>query len=93
MNAHAGMPFCGVSRFAVPTAWSVFGLMTKGQQPFWGVGRLRLSCTGFAEPRLGKLQRSTPFLYPYKIGLVHYDFAGADSKEFNQGVNYDDHHG
>lgn len=41
--------------------------MTKEQQPFRGVGRLRLSRTGIAEPHLGKPQRSTPFLYLYKI--------------------------
>jgi len=67
--------------------------MTKGQQPFRGVGRLHLSCNGIAEPHLGKLQRSTPFLYPCNIGLIHYGSTGANSKEFNQGVNYDDHQG
>ena len=67
--------------------------MTKEQQPFRGVGRLRLSRTGIAEPHLGKPQRSTPFLYPYKMGSVHYGSTGADSKEFNQGVKYDDHQG
>ena len=45
-NAHAGMPLCGVSRFAVPAFKSVFGCMTKQQQPFWGVGRLCLSFLG-----------------------------------------------
>ena len=42
-NAHAGMPFCGVSRFVVTGfstgSWS-YG---QGQQPVWGVGRLCLS--------------------------------------------------
>ena len=47
-NAHAGMPFCGVSRFVVPVScW-------YGQQPFRGVGRLRLSFIGIAEPHLDK---------------------------------------
>ena len=36
------MPFFGVPQFAYK------------QQPFWGVGRLRLSCKGFAEPRVDK---------------------------------------
>ena len=45
-NAHAGMPLCGVSRFAVPAFKSVFGCMTKEQQPFGGVGRLCLSFLG-----------------------------------------------
>jgi hypothetical protein len=39
-NAHAGMPFCGVSRFVVPV------LCWYGQQPFRGVGRLCLSSIG-----------------------------------------------
>jgi len=40
-NAHAGMPFSGISRFVVPVSnW-------YGQQPFRGVGRLRLSVIGF----------------------------------------------
>ena len=47
-NAHAGMPFRGVSRFVVPVScW-------HGQQPFRGVGRLRLSFIGIAEPHLDK---------------------------------------
>ena len=40
------------------------------QQPFWGVGRLRLSFSGSLEPRLGKCNDSRPFLYPYKFGEV-----------------------
>jgi len=87
------MPLSGVSRFAVPTFKPVFGRMAKGQQPFRGVGRLRLSRTGIAEPHLGKPQRSTPFLYPYKICSDHCGSTGADSKEFNQGVKYDDRQG
>ena len=43
-NAHAGMPFCGISRFAIPVFQPVFGRIDQGQQPFRGVGRLRLSC-------------------------------------------------
>lgn len=40
-------------------------------RPFGGVGRLRLSCTGIAEPQNGKPQRTrTPFLYSLKIGVV-----------------------
>ena len=45
-NAHAGIPFDGVSRFAVPTFKSDFGRVIKEQQPFGGVGRSRLSCKG-----------------------------------------------
>ena len=33
-NAHAGMPFCGMLQFVMPTSWSVFGRMTKGNSPF-----------------------------------------------------------
>ena len=39
------------------------------------------------------MQRSTPFLYPYKIGFGHCVFTGQNSKEFNQGVKYDDRQG
>ena len=62
--------------------------MTKGQQPFRGVGRLRLSVIGIAEPHLGKLQRSTPFLYSYKIGSVHCVFTGQNSIGVNDGGCY-----
>ena len=61
MNAHAGMPFCGVSQFAVPASQLVFGRIDQGQQPFGGVGRLRLSFSGSLEPRLGKCNDSRPF--------------------------------
>ena len=44
--------------------------MTKEQQPFRGVGRLRLSRTGIAEPHVGKPQRSTPFCIRTKFGEV-----------------------
>ena len=67
MNAHAGMPFCGVFQFAMPTFQSVFGRIGQGQQPFRGVGRLRLSFSGCLEPRLGKCSDSRPFLYLYKF--------------------------
>jgi len=53
-------------QFAVPAFESVFGRMTKGQQPFWGVGRLRLSCKGIREPRFGKCNDLRPFLYSQK---------------------------
>ena len=62
--------------------------MTKEQQPFWGVGRLRLSVIGFAEPRLGKLQRSTPFCIHAKFGSVHYDLTRVEllkTYHINQG--------
>ena len=60
-NAHAGMLFCGISRFVVPVPnW-------YGQQPFWGVGRLCLSVTGNAEPRLGKCGDS-------RLSCVHTEF-------------------
>ena len=67
VNAHAGMPFCGISRFAMPASQLVFGHIDQGQQPFGGVGRLRLSFLGFAEPHLGKCNDSRPFLYSDKI--------------------------
>jgi len=55
-------------QFVVPISWSVFGRMTEGQQPFWGVGRLRLSSKGIREPQLGKCNDLRLFLYLYKIG-------------------------
>ena len=61
MNAHAGMPFCGMFQFAVPTIQSVFDRMVRGQQPFGGVGRLRLSFRGSLEPRSDKCNDLRPF--------------------------------
>ena len=66
MNAHAGMPFFGVSRFAMPASQLVFGRIDQGQQPFGGVGRLRLSYKGSREPHLGKCNDLRPFLFPEK---------------------------
>lgn len=65
MNAHAGMPFYGMSRFVVSAFFADFR-----QQPVWGVGRLRLSVRGSLEPHLGKCNDSCLFLFPYKIGEV-----------------------
>ena len=63
-NAHAGMPFCGVSRFVVPVScW-------YGQQPFRGVGRLRLSFLDNAEPRMDKCNDSRLFFIPTRFGGV-----------------------
>ena len=63
-NAHAGMPFCGVSRFVVPV------LCWYGQQPFRGVGRLRLSFIGIAEPHLDKCIDSRLFCIHTNFGEV-----------------------
>ena len=60
-NAHAGIPFCGVFQFAIPTSRSVFGRIGQGQQPLWGVGRLRLSYKGCREPRFDKRDDSRLF--------------------------------
>ena len=86
-NAHAGMPLCGVSRFAVPAFKSVFGCMTKEQQPFWGVGRLCLSFLGMHS--LTWINATIcAFLYSYKIGSVHCSLTGADSIGVNDGGCY-----
>ena len=54
--------------------------MTNGQQPFGGVGRLRLSVIGFAEPRLDKGNDSRLFfVFIQKIGEIHCVTTGADS--------------
>ena len=53
-NAHAGMPFCGVSRFVVTGLLTGSWLYNQGQQPVWGVGRLYLSVRGIREPRVDK---------------------------------------
>ena len=66
-NAHAGMPFCGMLQFVVPTSWSVFGRVGQGQQPVWGVGRLCLSFIRHAEPQGGKCNDLRLFLCPHKI--------------------------
>ena len=53
-NAHAGMPFCSVSRFVVTGFSTGLWSSDQGQQPVWGVGRLRLSFRGSREPRMDK---------------------------------------
>ena len=42
--------------------------MAIGQQPFWGVGRLRLSVTGIAEPQNDKRNDSRLFCIYTKFG-------------------------
>ena len=42
--------------------------MAIGQQPFWGVGRLRLSVTGIAEPQNDKRNDSRLFCIQTKFG-------------------------
>jgi hypothetical protein len=63
VNAHAGMPFCGVSRFVV----SAFFFADFRQQPVWGVGRLRLSVRGSLEPHLGKCNDLRLFCFLQKL--------------------------
>ena len=38
--------------------------------PFWGVGRLRLSCIGIREPRLGKCNDLRLFCILTKFGMT-----------------------
>jgi len=54
-------------QFAIPTIKSVFGRADQGQQPLWGVGRLRLSLEGCREPHTGKCNDLRLFCF-YKIG-------------------------
>ena len=51
------MPFFGIPRFVVSAKKAEFW-----QQLFRGVGRLRLSCKGVREPRLGKCNDSRLFV-------------------------------
>lgn len=44
--------------------------MNQGQQPVWGVGRLRLSFLGFAEPRLDKCNDLRLFLFPQNLARI-----------------------
>ena len=69
-NAHAGMPFCGMLQFVIPTSWSVFGRIDQGQQPVWGVGRLCLSSIRHAQPHLGKRNDLRLFCIHPKYGEV-----------------------
>ncbi len=50
--------------------------MTNGQQPFWGVGRLRLSCTGIAEPQSDKCNDLRLFCSLTKFGMALYNRDG-----------------
>jgi len=69
-NAHAGMPFCGVSRFVVTGFSTGLWSYDQGQQPVWGVGRLCLSFLGNAEPRLEKRNDLRLFCILTKFGTV-----------------------
>ena len=76
-NAHAGMPFRGVSRFVVPVScW-------HGQRPFRGVGRLRLSFIGIAEPHLDKCIDSR--LFVFSLNLAKFLQSEANSIGVNDG--------
>jgi len=64
------MPFCGMFQFAMPTFRVGLWSYDQGQQPFWGVGRLRLSVIGFAEPQGGKCNDLRLFCILTKFGEV-----------------------
>jgi hypothetical protein len=53
--------------------------MTNGQQPVWGVGRLRLSVTGIAEPQNDKCNDSRLFCIHTKNWRNSLRFSRADS--------------
>ena len=79
VNAHAGMPFCGISRFVV----LAFGAGYR-QQPFWGVGRLRLSFLGMHS--LTWINASTYAFFVSSQNLAKFLQNGADSKGVNDGA-------
>jgi hypothetical protein len=70
-------------QFVVPISWSVFGRMTEGQQPFWGVGRLRLSSKGIREPQLGKCNDLRLFCILAKFGM-NFSLNRADSRKIQK---------
>ena len=82
-NAHAGMPFCGVSRFVVSAIWLIYGCFDQWQQPVWGVGRLRLSFIGIAEPHLDKCIDSR--LFVFSLNLAKFLQSEANSIGVNDG--------
>lgn len=45
-------------------------LYNQGQQPVWGVGRLRLSFRGSREPRMDKCNDTRLFCFLTKNGMV-----------------------
>jgi len=63
-NAHAGMPFFW--RISVCRA----KFMVNGNSPFWGVGRLHLSCTGFAEPQSDRCNDLRLFYSEEKVTMI-----------------------
>ena len=65
------MPFCGISRFAVPVFQPVFGRDDQGATALLGRGSFAFIVQGNAEPRLGKCNDSRLFLYPCKFDEVH----------------------
>ena len=76
------MPLCGMFQFAMPTFRVGLWSYDQGQQPFWGVGRLRLSVIGFAEPQGGKCNDLRLFCIHTKFGEVHYGSTGAEFQKF-----------
>ena len=82
-NAHADTPFRGVFQFAMPTIKVGLWSYDQGQQPLGGVGRLRLSFLGIAQPRFGKCNDSRLFclLRNWRCSLQNW----ANSIEFLSG--------
>ena len=64
------MPFCGVPRFVVTGFSTGLWSSDQGQQPVWGVGRLRLSFRGSREPRMDKCNDLRLFCIHTKYGEV-----------------------
>ena len=67
--------------------------MTKGQQPFRGVGRLRLSFLGNAEPHVNKCNDSRLFVFSQNLldscFTTRVNFTGVYTKGIQMSKNFD----
>jgi hypothetical protein len=61
-NAHAGMPFCGISRFVVPIFLLALATALLGR------GSFAFIVYRHAQPHLGKCNDSRPFFIHTKLG-------------------------
>ena len=65
-NAHAGMPFCGVSQFCYIGSLAGIWLYSLGNSPLGAWVVCVYQSVACLEPRLDKCDDLRPFLYPLK---------------------------
>ena len=74
------MPFCGISRFAIPAFLPVLGRIDQGATALSGRGSFAFIEQGNAEPRLGKCNDSRLFCFSEINARIYAERAGADDR-------------